>query len=510
MKDWKIFIIFTCLLMLILGSYQSADAQENLAQQAYAIFQQNCLNCHGEHGAFTEEIIIEHTALIETGAVVPGKPIESELYRRLLTNDPAKRMPLGQPQLSPAAILTIGNWIQAGAPDWESTSEADGPFITPKEMLETIEKHVNSLSPFDRAFTRYFTMTHLYNAGESSEALHAYQRALSKLVNSLSWGREVIKPQPIDPEETIFYIDLRDYEWEIGTNRWTLIEQVYPYRIAFDAPTETNLRETLTNLREQLDCEVPFVHVDWFIATAALPPLYHDILDLPETDRALEARLEVNVVENLRNAAGRRVWRAGFNNSGVSNHNRVVERHISRYGAYWKSYDFAGSVGTQNIFTHPLSFTHDGGEIIFNLPNGLQAYLLVDAGGNRLNSAPINIVRNPAASDPTVRNGLSCIGCHTDGMKTFEDQVRAVVKQNPNPPFNKDKALQLYTDKATMNARVNEDTERYRQALEATGDIFGGIEPVQTVPRSVPRSNRRCTCCCRCRFRNSRFPPKDS
>ena len=478
MNDWKIFIIFTCLLLPIFGSYQSADARENIAQQAYIIFQQNCLNCHGPHGAFTEEIIIEHSALIETGAVIPGRPTESELYKRLFAEDEAKRMPLGQPQLPAAAILTIGNWIQAGAPDWQMP-ERDTNFITPTEMLDTIEKHVNSLPPFDRAFTRYFTMTHLYNAGESPEARHAYQRALSKLVNSLSWGREVIKPQPIDPEETIFYIDLRDYEWEIGTNRWTLIEQVYPYQVKFDAPTQTNLREKLTNLREAMECEVPFVHVDWFIATASLPPLYHDILDLPQTDRELESRLKVNVVENLRNAAGRRVWRAGFNDSGVSNHNRVVERHTSRYGAYWKSYDFAGSVGTQNIFTHPLSFTHDGGEIIFNLPNGLQAYYLADAGGNRLNSAPINIVRNPAASDPTVRNGLSCIGCHTEGMKDFEDQVRGVVRQTPNPPFNKDRALRLYVEKAEMDAFLEEDTARYRQALEKTGDVFGGIEPVQ-------------------------------
>ena len=487
MKDWKIFVIFTGLPMLILGSYQSADAQENLAQQAYAIFQQNCLNCHGENGAFTEEIIIEHTALIETGAVVPGKPIESELYRRLIAEDETKRMPLAQPRLPGAAIVTIGNWIQAGAPDWEDTSEADVSFITPKKMLDTIEKHLNSLSPFDRAFTRYFTMTHLYNAGESVEARHAYQRALSKLVNSLSWGREVIKPRPIDPEETIFYIDLRDYEWEIGTNRWTLIEEVYPYRMEFDTPTQISLREKLTNLRKAMDCEVPFVHVDWFIATASLPPLYHDILDLPQTDRELESRLEVNVVENIRNAAGRRVWRAGFNNSGVSNHNRVVERHTSRYGAYWKSYDFAGSVGTQNVFTHPLSFEHDGGEIIFNLPNGLQAYYLVDAGGNRLDAAPIKIVRNPAASDPTVRNGLSCIGCHTEGMKTFEDQVRGVVERNPNPPFNKDRALRLYVEKAEMDAFLEEDTARYRQALEATGDIFGGIESVQRFHEAFQR-----------------------
>ena len=325
MKVWQFFIAPVCLLFIV--GYQRADAQENLAQQAYAIFEQNCLNCHGPHGAFTEEIIIEHTALIATGAVVPGKPIESELYRRLLDTNPAKRMPLGQPQLPPAAILTIGEWIKTGAPDWEDTSESDGTFITPKEMLETIENHVNSLAPFDRDFARYFTLTHLYNASESVEALHAYRRALSKFVNSLSWGRNVINPQSIDPEETIFYIDLRDYEWEIGTNRWTQIEAEYPYEIDFNAPTQTALREKLTNLREALKCKVPFIHVDWFLATASLPPLYHDILDLPQTDRELETRLEVNVVENIRNAAGKRVWRAGFNDSGVSNNNRVVERH---------------------------------------------------------------------------------------------------------------------------------------------------------------------------------------
>ena len=147
----------------------------------------------------------------------------------------------------------------------------------------------------------------------------------------------------------------------------------------------------------------------------------------------------INVNRNLRDAPGVRVWRAGFNNSGVSNNNRMVERHAFRDGAYWKSYDFAGNVGTQNIFNHPLDFTHDGGEVIFNLPNGLQAYYLVNAIGSRLDEAPINIVSNPAASDPTVRNGLSCFGCHTEGMKIFEDQVRSVIESNATPRMTKNK-----------------------------------------------------------------------
>lgn len=460
--------------------FATADAQENFAQEVFAIFQQSCLICHGPHGSFTEQLVIQSSQeLIDTGKVIPGNPDDSVFYQRLIETAVEKRMPLGQPPLTPEAIETIRQWIQAGAPDWNALARTDIDFITTEELLQTIENHVESLEPFDRAFARYFTSTHLYNAGETTQTLQTYQRALSKLVNSLSWGRKVIKPQPIDSQATIFYIDLRDYEWEIGINRWTQIEQAYPYNTEFNAPTQTALHEKLTNLRQEMNCEVPFVHVDWFLATASLPPLYHDILDLPLTDSELEARLEVNVVENLRNAAGRRVWRAGFNNSGVSNNNRVVERHESRYGAYWKSYDFAGSTGTQNVFTHPLSFTHDGGEAIFNLPNGLQAYYLVDAGGNRLDEAPISIVSNPAASDPTVRNGLSCIGCHTEGMKTFEDQVRGVVEQNENPPFDKDRALRLYVEKTVMDGLVEEDTHRYRQALETTGDVFGGIEPVQ-------------------------------
>ena len=462
-------------LALILMSWTTASAQQDIAQEAYLIFQQNCLNCHGEHGAFTENLIIEHTALIDTGAVVPGSLINSVLYKRLFDRDPTKRMPLGQPQLEDAAIAKIGHWILAGAPNWDTPHDAT--FISTNTTLTAMQGHLQTLDPFDRPFSRYFTLTHLYNAGETLEALNAYKIALAKLVNSLSWGFDIRNPQPIDAAETIFYIDLRDYEWDLR-DTWTQIENAYPYSIEFDRNTQAGLRAKLANLREIMNCEVPYIYVDWFLATAVLPPLYHSILDLPETDRELERELEINVLRNLQSAPGRRVWRAGTNNSGVSNHNRVVERHTSRYGAYWKSYDFAGSVGTQNIFTHPLAFEQDGGEVIFNLPNGLQAYYISDATGNRIDVAPTEIVSNPAARDPAVHNGLSCIGCHTEGMKTFEDEVRVVIQQTRNPNFDKAHALRLYAEQATMERFLKEDTARYRSALEKTGGVFGGIEPV--------------------------------
>ena len=470
-------VAFICLLTFIVGS-QHVSAQSQIAQDAYAIFEGSCLICHGADGAYRETLLMEHDALIGGGTVVPGNPNASELYKRLLgPTESGAQMPFGQPPLPPQSIEAIRRWIVAGAPDWATIPTTNSRFISPGEILNTIETHLMSLTPFDRAYARYFTLAHLYNAGEPTGILQEYRKALYKLVNSLSWGVTVINPIPIDPQATIFYIDLRHYEWDVN-DAWSKIEEEYPYHIAFDAPAQLGLRNQLGRLQTQMKTDVPSVHIDWFLATASTPPLYHDLLSLPLTDRELETRLEVDVARNLINAPGVRVWRAGFNNSGVSNNNRVVERHTSRYGAYWKSYDFAGSVGTQNIFTRPLNFTHDGGEAIFNLPNGLQGYYLANSSGFRLDDAPINIVSNPAASDPTVRNGLSCIGCHTEGMKTFEDRVRSAIESTTNPSYNKAQALRLYVEKSDMDARVAEDMERYQEALEETGGVLGGVEPI--------------------------------
>ena len=471
------FALLIALLILIVDS-QHVSAQQQLAQDAYAIFEGSCLICHGTDGAYRETLLIDHPSLVANQTVVPGNPDSSELYKRLLgPTDRGAQMPLGQPQLSAAAIDTIRHWIQAGAPDWTSTAAPLRRFVPPSEVLKAIDAHVNTISPFDRPFARYFTMTHLYNAGVPSDILGEYRKALAKLVNSLSWGLNIVNPLPIDPQQTIFYIDLRHYEWDRNAG-WTEVEEAYPYHIEFNSPAQTALRNQLSRLQTTLSTTVPSVNADWFIASAASPPLYNALLSLPETDLELEDRLEVDVANNILTAPGLRVSRAGFVNSGVSNHNRVVERHNSRYGAYWKSYDFAGSVGTQNIFTHPLAFTHDGGEIIFNLPNGLQGYYLVDGTGRRLDEAPISIVSNPAASDPTVRNGLSCIGCHTEGMKEFTDEVRAVIESDTRPDYNKAHALQLYVEKSKMDASVNGDLVRYQRALQSTGGDTNDVEPV--------------------------------
>src|SRR5262249_16703206 len=159
---------------------------------------------------------------------------------------------------------------------------------------------------------------------------------------------------------TLLRIDLRDYKWSART--WDRLVSAYPYRVSTpEAPS------SVLGLQQVL-------RADWFVTTAARPPLYHDLLQLPSTDRELERQLRVDVLANLQED---NVARAGFNGSGVSQNNRLIERHDASYGAYWRSYDFNDNSGRQNLFEHPLgpvpgqnSFVHAGGEILFNPPNG--------------------------------------------------------------------------------------------------------------------------------------------
>ena len=86
---------------------------------------------------------------------------------------------------------------------------------------------------------------------------------------------------PIDPQATIFYIDLRHYEWD-RIDGWTKIEEAYPYHIAFDAPAQSATAGTTGAVTDTDELTViPSVHIDWFLATASTPPLYHELLSLP-------------------------------------------------------------------------------------------------------------------------------------------------------------------------------------------------------------------------------------
>ena len=81
-------------------------------------------------------------------------------------------------------------------------------------------------------------------------------------------------------------------------------------------------------------------------------------------------------------------------------------------------------------------------------------------------------------------------------MKTFEDEVRSVIESNATPAYDKAQALRLYVEQSEMDALLQEDTNRYRAALEATGGAFGGIEPISRFHEVFQGTCGRCVCRC--------------
>ena len=472
-----------------------AVAAESLEQQGYAVLKKYCHRCHGvdRNGNAALDMdrrdsLLEKSKDEDLPYITPGKPAESLIWQRVAE---AKDMPPeDEPQPTAEEVATLERWIKA---DLQFPARPKRDFVSLQNNLAAIDKHLDGVAAEDRRFQRYYTFSHLYNNHErvTEDAMRSYRAALSKVVNSLSWESTIVVPRPIDEAQTVFAIDLRDYGWD-KANLWSEILKVYPYGLKFDGQPGEVGRLAL-NIYQKSGSDLPFVRADWFINTATRPGdpekpedpgLYHILLQLPKTADALERLLRTDVLANFRRD---RLARAGFAKSGISGQNRLVERHGSAYGGYWKSYDFKPNAARGNLFKLPLgpafngnpfaeqAFVHDGGEIIFNLPNGLQAYLLIDGKGNRINAGPIDVVSDRLKTSGTafIVNGLSCIVCHKNGMNAFKDTVRSGAGVFGEA---KRKVERLYPDAKTMNRHVSEDSQRFLKALEQATGAFVQID----------------------------------
>jgi hypothetical protein len=488
-----------------------AAAIPEIALKAKAILESRCYVCHGQDGADEAGFnsALSRDRMVATSKLVPGEPDESVVYQQIASD----RMPKDDTPLSDADKQIVKAWIEAGAPDFDPPAPPR-PFLSPNYVFEWMETDLDKHPRANRRFVRYFSLAHLYNAGVSDDELQTYRHGVSKLINSLSFAQDIVRPTAIDPAGVVLRIDLRNYEDydrqeeaeaadaeqanaaegddsvltaaeldEAVLGAWDFLLEFHPYSVKYDTPAARYCYE-------QTGTDVPVLPADWFVHAAARPPIYHVLLGMPENITEIEQDwLGLDIAANIADGTAAR---AGFNGSGVSRNNRLIERHPSQYGAYWKSYDFAKNSGSANLFGHPLGpgvgkndFQHDGGEIIFNLPNGLQAYYLCDASGNRIDEGPTSIVADPKSPNQAVINGISCMSCHAQGMIDKNDQVRDhVLKfQDAYSPADLASVQSLYRPRTEFAALLAEDKERFRKAVEATGAPFSTSEPIYMLAR---------------------------
>jgi hypothetical protein len=121
---------------VLTGSVRAAEPKLDFGREIRPILSDACFKCHGfddktRQANLRLDTADGATANLESGAVavVPGKPAQSELVRRITSTDPSERMPPegSGKSLTPQQIEKLKQWVEQGAvyqPHWS--------FVAPK------------------------------------------------------------------------------------------------------------------------------------------------------------------------------------------------------------------------------------------------------------------------------------------------------------------------------------------------------------------------------------------
>jgi serine/threonine-protein kinase len=475
-----------------------------LEAQAIGILQLNCSGCHGAANYANINYITDPDGLIANGKIIEGDAANSPIYLRMETN---QMPPIGIIDQRPSAgdIEVIKLWID-GMKDIPKCSN-DGAFVDFDTLFATMLADINTVDADERVFMRYISVANAFNAGACGVDLEREQYALYKVVNHLSTEAQITPPYPVDSRGLLYRVDMRDYNWNRAVavkpgfskivngafqdqdpnavdfaDLWeAAVATAAPYNVEFTG-------DDADELKRQTGTLIPVIQSDAFIEAAMTNNLYYAFIDVPDTFAAFEAQLGVDEQEQIDEL---RLLRAGFETSGVSKQERIVDRFEldnQNGGSLWVSYDFADN-GNQNqsIYSDPLGRNQAGGEMIFNLPNGLQGYYVAanDAQGNRLTEAPVDVVVDPSQVKNlgAVTNGISCMSCHQDGIIQFTDTVREWVLNDPTAYDAEtfDLVRDLYPTNDDMLDVVNEDKDYFQVALEESGVPLDIADPADRV-----------------------------
>jgi hypothetical protein len=131
----------------------SAESPTEFAREVQPVLEKNCYSCHG--GQVQNGGLRLDQKQSAQSRIVPGKALESEIYRRVAGLGNGARMPMGG-KLPPAQIEAIKNWIDAGAV-WPDTAGASAPkpkhwaFISPvRPALPPVKNAKWARNPIDR------------------------------------------------------------------------------------------------------------------------------------------------------------------------------------------------------------------------------------------------------------------------------------------------------------------------------------------------------------------------
>ena len=458
-----------------------ATPEDPTAAKAYAVFDQHCARCHqvgkvsGHPPVNDFGNILDVAALAQESSLIqPGNPDGSRIYSMMMS----RAMPYdiyheGKAGEAPQAkdLDAVRSWIQGLKAD----DTCKDPTISAAAERDLMERAIEATPAERRPQIRFISLAHLHNTCAGPKRMKAYRQGVMHLVNSLSWVVAPVRLDALDPAQTILRIDLTKLGWSSET--WERLTSAYPYASAANLTSET--------LRKETAAAIPVVRGDWFAFAASRAPLYYYLLNVPDRSRTLASILRVDLEGT---GPGPQAKRAAIKTSAVGQGSRIIERFTFPNGGYWRTLEFAPGANRADPFD-AASITAgrttakaDASLTLLAMPNGFSAFFMTNGEGQRINDLPSSVVRDPAHRLSRVSAGISCFGCHSQGIRGATDEFRALVTADRAATKEvKERVAKAYPDAPEFSKTVRDDIERVSAAHAAAG-----LDPALTLDGVAP------------------------
>lgn len=289
--------------------------------------------------------------------------------------------------------------------------------------------------------------------------------------------------------ETLWYFDLRDYNWT--PQAWEKISIADGY---FAEPIVTPDRSGILRLLSGN----AVVRADWFIFhavdTTAQQDLFeeetfYDILLYASSDRPknqAEWRKHWGIDIERSRALGNEYGTLATKSAIVSRHNRYLFGYRSEIGYLYETYDVQNLEGlrdyVETLFKNKRPGgppdVSDAGEMFATNQLGLQVYALRNGAGELVNFGDPTLVRhlNDVVDDVRVRTAHSCIDCHATGPLQAENTLREFVEAGGDL-FAKNKADASRVRRNLLSGRFEETIEDNQKIFARAIKRTNGLDP---------------------------------
>lgn len=385
----------------------------------------------------------------------------------------APSYPSGPPSTptSPPSVPVVVDPVSVDCP---------GQLISVDDVMDVIQNDVLRQDADDRVFTRYVLLTNRYNAGVCSVDLAVDRQAMHKALNTLSLATELTPLLAVDSEETIYRLDLRDYDWDreieldgvAYADGWRAVADQNNLAIEYQGDEA----EQVILQTEEL---VPWMTADSLIATALDGNIYYALTDIRLDVSLNEQRLDKFGVNTQQNLDEEELIRVGSTQSARYAEHVLAERHDIEFyqGPLWQYFPLSAE---QGMFESPLELRGNDllTEMAYGLPNGLIAFAMAADEGQIVSEIP---AFNNGFS--VVRDISSLFANFSAGYPVVQDEVLDFVQANPFN-FNADDfeaILDIYPPQESFAAVVEDDNLSYSVALARLGLNAGDPDPVTRV-----------------------------